>query len=688
MLHSFHRDAEYAFKDPVGPPHKRIFFCSVTVDGNTFTGHGSNKKAAKQSAAQTALNNLHNMTLGLSYGQTDAAKDILASNFVDFEDEPSSKKPKYNAPFEEFQPFDPACLTAEATATTLGKDPSASLKLTPPRQQLQAHPVSILLEKFTNNGVEFTEKDRSGPAHNPTFCFSVKVKGWEFNGEASNKKDAKTAAARKALYFLVSQGYVDPSSRVMEAIGDSESINPAIVHRAELLEKVESGDAIEFTDVMVEKLSQAIQARITSVATAANLGPQKVWAAVLMFRGGQRSGKKSSNSVFDLGDEIIAMATGTKCISGVHLSERGMAINDCHAEIVCRRVLILFLYDQLEICVTKGEEGSIFQKGEDGKYALKHGISFHLYISTSPCGDGRVFSPKETSANVSDTHPGRANRGLARAKIEAGEGTVLVPPNTLQTWDGIMQSERLYTMSCSDKITRWNILGIQGSLLSLYIQPVYFTSVVIGSLFNQDHIGRAVNQRVSTVPLAEGPFKAHTLDLYGNTAELSRNIQQKSPAVSLNWLTGDGDRCEVIDAVTGKTPDLQPSRLCKSSFYEKFLKLWDTIDCPDVKQLAATCIAEIESSEEQKKLFLLPGNVPQAISQPKPSLSTASKGKAINKDAPGASRQDVARKLTYGQVKELAEQYQDAKVKLLEHFKRLYGGWIEKPVEQDAFKVA
>ena len=72
------------------------------------------------------------------------------------------------------------------------------------------------------------------------------------------------------------------------------------------------------------------------------------------------------------------------------------------------------------------------------------------------------FSKKRPSPRP----PADSSRGMLRSKIECGMGTVPLSPKIhLQTWDGVMSGDRLLTMACSDKILRWNVVGMSLSLL-------------------------------------------------------------------------------------------------------------------------------------------------------------------------------------------------------------------------------
>lgn len=67
-------------------------------------------------------------------------------------------------------------------------------------------------------------------------------------------------------------------------------------------------------------------------------------------------------------------------------------------------------------------------------------------------------------------------------------------------------------------------MGTQGSLLSIFVEPVYFSSIILGSLYHGDHLSRAMYQRISNIedlpplytlnkPLLSGKYPACSLPL-------------------------------------------------------------------------------------------------------------------------------------------------------------------------------
>lgn len=219
----------------------------------------------------------------------------------------------------------------------------------------------------------------------------------------------------------------------------------------------ESGEPPSALADHVAKLVQDKFAQLTDDLTS-QYARRKVLAGMVMTRGEDLTQSK-----------VLCVSSGTKCINGEYLSTHGLSVNDFHAEILTRRSTIRFLYSQLEMLASQDSalcEESVFEACEKG-YKLKEDVKFHLYISTAPCGDSRIFSPHEIQQGSEneggDKHPNRKARGQLRTKIESGEGTIPVRMSVgVQTWDGVIQGERLLTMSCSDKVARWNLLGIQG----------------------------------------------------------------------------------------------------------------------------------------------------------------------------------------------------------------------------------
>ncbi|KAI0080691.1 adenosine deaminase/editase [Panus rudis PR-1116 ss-1] len=180
--------------------------------------------------------------------------------------------------------------------------------------------------------------------------------------------------------------------------------------------------------------------------------------------------------------KVISMATGSKCLPEARLCAEGDALHDSHAEVLSRRGAVRWFLEETYRVKREGAESPWIHEGSNGKYTTSASVRIVMYISAVPCGDASMrylaaFQDEEMAALKNSTQfsvlpSGAASRGRDNYSLLG----------VLRTKPGRADSPPTLSMSCSDKIARWNVLGLQGALASLYLEPLYVDDIVIGEV--------------------------------------------------------------------------------------------------------------------------------------------------------------------------------------------------------------
>ncbi|XP_077432368.1 double-stranded RNA-specific adenosine deaminase isoform X2 [Vanacampus margaritifer] len=546
---------EFIITGQVGPPHDPRFMYRVKVGENLFAeASAPSKKAARQLAAEGAV------------------KELMADGRLQL------NKPQLP-------------LGSSSDSDSCGTCPSLPPLTADELRAAHEAGVGDLINHLNNNAVsglleyarargfaaEIRLVGQSGSAHEPKFTYQAKLGGrWFPPVCASNKKQGKQEAADAALRVLI--GEAERAARTGELIPAELPVSGSTLH-----------------DQIAMLSHQRFNALTTRIQHS--LLGRKILATIVMRRGE------------GLGT-VVSLGTGNRCVKGEELSLKGDTVNDGHAEIISRRGFVRFLYSEL-LKHVEGTDNSIFEMAADNKLQIKSDITFHLYISTAPCGDGALFdkSCSETGEEVGCHQPlfENAKQGKLRTKVENGEGTIPVESSAIvPTWDGIQHGERLRTMSCSDKIMRWNVLGLQGALLTHFLHPIYLKSITLGYLYSHGHLTRAVCCRLARDGDAFSqslppPFQLNHPEVGRVSVYDSTRHTGKTKESSVNWSLPDHTSVEVLDGTKGKLDGnkLAVSRVSKSNLFCLFRTLCQRCDRADLLAMHSYSQAKLAASSFQ-----------------------------------------------------------------------------------------
>lgn len=100
--------------------------------------------------------------------------------------------------------------------------------------------------------------------------------------------------------------------------------------------------------------------------------------------------------------QVLSIGTGNKCVAGDSIGFDRYVVYDSHAEVIARRALKCLLCENLNLLTKSSEINEnnkvILEKIPDSNgYRLKTNLKLHLFITSPPCGDARMFQFTEVT---------------------------------------------------------------------------------------------------------------------------------------------------------------------------------------------------------------------------------------------------------------------------------------------------
>lgn len=389
----------------------------------------------------------------------------------------------------------------------------------------------------------------------------AKIDGQHFFGKGSNQQAARLESVKLILKSIFNIGFDQPPVTVVKELSINANDKFEDIVEWWVLFRNYGTNGFQFKDVLLPFSSLILNKYRNIMKDNPQFLGYKVIAGIVKSVDNDRNNLK-----------VISIGTGSKFLYEKNLNTNGNAVHDTHAEVVARRGFIRYIYNQISQYVPNNPSSSIFEKTDpNGKLQLKSAIKFHLYVSTAPCGDARVHSHTNGKHTVNGVIP----EGQLRTK---GQCALTVTKDH-------MSSEHIpmVNMSCSAKLLRWNVLGVQGALLAELIEPIYFTSMIFGEKFDPKHMKRAMYGRIEAdgIQLPTG-FNIVQPELMKLSATKAKPATY-SPNHSVNWNV-QGYDVEILESTSGctmgKDKTKRYSRIAKRAFINEFNKIAKKLNHP------------------------------------------------------------------------------------------------------------